>query len=111
VSTPADLLCENLISLAQAARRFPPARLGRPVSASTVWRWCRKGVRLRSGVVVRLECVRVGGRWLSSTQALGRFAARQTPALEDNPPPPSRSPGRRQRDSERAGEALERLRI
>ncbi len=57
---------------------------------------------------VRLECVRVAGRWLTSTQALSRFAARQTPAMEDDPPPPPRTPGRRQRASERAAAELGR---
>jgi hypothetical protein len=106
-SPAADLLCENLISLAQAARRFPPARQGRPVCAATVWRWCRRGVNVPGVGIVRLECVRLSGRWLTSVESLARFVARQTPAMEDNPPPPPRSPGRRRRASERAGEALE----
>jgi hypothetical protein len=101
-----DLTRETLISLAQAARRFPPGRLDRPVSASTIWRWCRKGVKLPGGGTLRLECVRVSGRWLTSVEALSRFVARQTPAIENDAPAP-RSPGRRQRDSERAAAELE----
>jgi hypothetical protein len=104
----ADLIHENLISLAQAARRFPPGRLDRPVSASTIWRWCRKGVKVPGGGTLRLECVRVSGRWLTSVEALSRFVARQTPAMENDPPPAPRSPGRWQRASERAAEELGR---
>jgi hypothetical protein len=100
-----------MVSLAQATRRFPPARLDRPVSAATIWRWCPRGVRLPGGGVVRLECVRLPGRWLTSVEAISRFAARQTLAMEHDPPPAPRSPGRRQRDSERAAAELGRLGI
>jgi len=109
VSTPArDLLCEKLISLAQAARRFPPARQGRPLTPSAIWRWCRKGVKVPGVGTVYLECVRVSGRWLTSVEALSRFVAQQTPAMENDPPPAPRSPGRWQRASERAAEELGR---
>jgi hypothetical protein len=103
-----DLTRENLISFVQAARRFPPARLDRPVSASTIWRWCRKGVKVPGGGTLRLECIRVSGRWLTSVEAISRFAARQTPPAENDPPPVPRPPGRRQRASELAAAELGR---
>jgi hypothetical protein len=105
-----DLTRETMVSLAQAARRFPPARLGRPVSPATIWRWCRRGVSVPGIGVVRLESVRLPGRWVTSLEAISRFVARQTP-MENDPPPAPRSPGRRQRASERAAEELGRLRI
>ena len=109
MSTPVgDLTRENLLTLAQAARRFPPARRGRPLTPSAIWRWCRKGIRVPGVGTVYLECVRVAGLWLTSAEALCRFATRQTPPTEDNPPPPPRSPGRRQRASKRATEELRR---
>jgi hypothetical protein len=109
-----DLTRENLLSLAQAARRFPPFRLGRPVSPSCVWRWCRQGVKAPGASVVRLEAVRVSGRWLTSAEAISRFVARQTPAGDNEvsaPTPPPRTPGQRRRGNERAARVLEKARI
>ena len=105
-----DLTRETLLTLAQAARLFPPARLGRPVNASTIWRWCRKGVRVEGIGIVRLECVRVSGRWLTSEEAISRFVAKQTPSKEQ-PTAPPRSPGQRRRASERAARELDRIGI
>ena len=103
----ADLSRESLLSLAQAARLFPPARLGRSVCASTVWRWCRKGVRVEGGLV-RLEAVRLSGRWLTSREAISRFVARQTPVGSAETLAP-RTSGQRRRAAERAGDALEKM--
>ena len=58
------------ITLANAAKRCP----GRP-SANAVWRWCRTGIRSRTGLVVRLEHIRVGGRIFTTEDALNRFFA------------------------------------
>ncbi|MCH8823503.1 MAG: DUF1580 domain-containing protein [Planctomycetes bacterium] len=56
------------LSLAEAARQCP----GKP-APSTVWRWCRRGVRARSGERVRLSHVRVGGRIYTTLHSLTRF--------------------------------------
>ncbi len=108
-----DLTQETLISLAQAARRFPPFRLGRPVSPSCVWRWCFAGVKVPGVGVIRLECVRLSGRWLTSSEAISRFVARQTPPAEGDTPPAAapRTPAARKRASERAAKELERIGI
>jgi hypothetical protein len=71
-----DLRTENLISLVQAARLIPPGRNGKATHISTLMRWINPGAR-----GVRLEAVRLGGRWLTSAAALQRFADRLT-ALE-----------------------------
>jgi hypothetical protein len=68
-----DLRTETLISLAQAARLLPPGRNGKTTHISTLMRWINPGVR-----GVRLEAVRLGGRWLTSAAALQRFADRLT---------------------------------
>jgi hypothetical protein len=76
-------------------------------------RWIVKGVRSPSGALVRLEGLRLGDRWVTSREALQRFAEALTPCLDapqENPPNP-RAPGRRQRASERAAAELERLGI
>lgn len=83
-----NLLTERLIGLAEAARLFPAYRQGRPVSPVTPWRWATKGVRRSDGATVRLEAVRVGGRWLTTVEAVERFIQNQTPILATITPPP-----------------------
>jgi hypothetical protein len=72
-----DFLTEQVVSLAQAAKLFPPARRGRPVTPNAIWRWVSHGVRLEDGRTVRLGAVRVAGRWLTSKEAIVRFVAAQ----------------------------------
>jgi Protein of unknown function (DUF1580) len=74
-----DVLSEETISLAAAARRLPRLRAGRPVSAATVWRWASHGLR-----GVRLEVARCGGTTVTSPAALRRFFD----ALGDKPESP-----------------------
>jgi hypothetical protein len=105
-----DLTRESLLSMAQAARRFPPYRAGRPVNPSTIWRWCRQGVKVQGVGIVKLECVRLSGRWLTSEQAISRFVARQTPTADQLTPTP-RTTGQRRRASERAACELDRIGI
>ena len=79
-----DLSSESLISLRQAARSLPPARRGRPVTLSCLLRWVLSGVQTPAGRVC-LEAIRLGGRWLTSREALQRFAERLTPERKDAP--------------------------
>jgi hypothetical protein len=60
---------------------------------------------------VRLEAVRLGGRWLTSAEALARFAERLPPRLGVEEAPAPRTPARRQKASERAEKELERAGI
>ena len=70
------------------------------------------GVTAPSGEKVRLEGVRLGNRWITSKEALQRFAEQLTPAIGDTPTPAvPRTPTQRQRAAERAGEALDRIGI
>ena len=108
-ATPSRLLSETLLGLPEAARRLPPGRGGRPVSFSCVLRWITDGVAGPDGRRVKLEGVRVGGRWLTSQEALARFAERLTPDLSSEPAPAPRSPAARRRAGERAAEELDRL--
>jgi len=68
-----DLKSETPLALAQAAKLIPPTRLDRPVHVSTLVRWIVHGVR-----GVKLEAARVGGRWVTSREALERFSAALT---------------------------------
>jgi hypothetical protein len=52
----------------------------------------------------------VGGRWLTSREALQRFGERLTPQLDDGQQPP-RTAMRRRWASEKAGDQLEALGI
>ena len=67
---------EQILSFTEAAKCLPPIN-GRRVHASTVWRWGRKGV-----CGVKLEILRLGGRFVTSAEALERFAV----ALATLPP-------------------------
>lgn len=105
-----DLATEQTISLGQAARLLPPGRGGRPVTLSCVLRWILNGASSPSGELVRLEAIRIGGRWCTSTQALQRFAQALTPNLGDTPPSP-RTSAARHRASDRAAQHLEQIGI
>ena len=102
----ASVLDETVLSLTEAARRVPSYRGGRPVSLSCIMRWILDGVKTPHGLV-RLEAVRLGGRWITSAEALKRFAAAQTPDLADRPQLP-RTPTARRRASDRAEAQLEK---
>ncbi len=68
-----DPTTETLRPFAEAARRLPALRGGRPVNVTTVWRWATRGVRGRGGVTVQLESIKVGGTCCTSDEALARF--------------------------------------
>jgi hypothetical protein len=102
-----DLKTETPISLAAAARLFPPGRRGRPLTIS----WITDGVRAPGGERIRLEAARAGGRWITTTEAVQRFIERQTPNLDRDKPLPPRSPHKRQRAPEKAALELERAGI
>jgi hypothetical protein len=67
------------------------------------------GVRVQSGERVRLEAVRLGGRWVTSSAALERFIAAQTPSLEGGEKATSRSYTQRQHAAERAAKELKKF--
>ena len=58
----------SYISLSEAARLAP----GKP-HVSSLWRWCRRGVKARGGDRVHLEHVRAGGRVYTTAESLTRF--------------------------------------
>ena len=59
---------EQILTFSEAANALPPIGGKRP-HASTIWRWARKGCR-----GVRLEVRRLGGRFVTSIEALDRFS-------------------------------------
>lgn len=58
---------EALVSLTEATKLVPKTGAKR-LAISTLWRWCRKGLR-----GVRLEYVRIGRGIATSQEALNRF--------------------------------------
>jgi hypothetical protein len=104
-----DITTEQTLGLAELARKGPRGVGDKPLHFSTLVRWITRGVRSPSGEVVRLEAARLGGRWVSSLEALQRFTDRLTPRIDDTPMPIPRSPGQRARGAEQARNELRRL--
>src|SRR5262245_61514796 len=100
-----DLTRERTLGLAEAARRIPPTRNGVPVHPSTLTRWILAGAAAPDGRRVRLEAVRLGGRWVTSEEAIYRFALALTAGVD--PASAGRPPSAGLREAERAGRELE----
>ena len=62
-----DMQKEKVYSLSQSAK-IVPSLDGKPIHTSTLWRWCKKGLK-----GVRLEYIRIGTRICTSKEALSRF--------------------------------------
>lgn len=80
-----NLSTESILSLRTAAALLPSGRGGRPVSFNCLLRWILNGAKAPSGETVKLEAVRLGGRWITSREAIQRFADRLTPECSNNP--------------------------
>lgn len=108
-----SLYVEGLKSLATLASRCPARGGPGHVSAKALGRWATRGILLPDGRRLKLEVVRVAGRYMSSEAALERFiAAQSVPVSEDQPLPASaRTTSKRQQASEQAAQALDRLGI
>lgn len=100
-----DLKTETKLSLSQAAKLVPPTRQDKQVHVSTIVRWILRGVR-----GVRLEAVRVGGRWVTTHEALERFSAALTAQYvaptEGSAASIAQSPERRQNQQKRVEQLL-----
>jgi hypothetical protein len=95
---------ETLISLAQAATRFPGHRGAKRLHPATLTRWILNGVKAIDGRRVKLEALRFGSRWLTSEPALQRFAdSLSTPPTDGTP---TRTPSVRQTASNHADAEL-----
>jgi hypothetical protein len=103
-----DLTAETAIPLARARKFFPPGRGGKSTHISTLVRWIINGARSNDGTVVRLEALRIGSRWVTSREAIQRFAEALTPRL-NSASPASRTRTARLRASKRAAEQLDKL--
>lgn len=73
------LLNETTLSLTDACKILPTGRNGSKPHIGTLTRWINDGVTTADGTNVRLEALRLGGKWVTSKEALQRFAERLTP--------------------------------
>ena len=105
-----DLLTETPVSLREAANILPRGRSGRPVHLSCILRWILVGAKGPDGQRVRLEGLRIGGRWITSREALQRFGEALTHHLADQIQPPHPT-SRRLKASQKAAEELNRIGI
>jgi len=64
---------EPLISLSDAASRYPAGRGKGRLHPATLTRWIIAGSKSLGGDTVKLEAVRCGQRWCTSEAALSRF--------------------------------------
>lgn len=70
-----------------------------------------KGTKAPDGSTVRLEALRLGGRWVTNREALQRFAEASTPQMSDRPTSPTRTTKQRTKAAEKAERELEKLGI
>jgi hypothetical protein len=104
-----DLTAETPLTLTTVTHVIPPGRNGRRTHISTILRWIMKGAKAPDGTLVKLEAARLGGRWMTTREALRRFSERLTPRVGDEEPALPRSQADRARSSQRAGAELERM--
>ena len=90
-----DFEAETIITLGEACRAFPP----NGISDATMARWIQKGVK-----GVKLETLLIGGRRVTSKEAICRFI--QTQNAEEQPAAVI-TPAQRRRQSEAARQALQ----
>lgn len=92
-----DLDNDELLTLAEACRLLP-----RKPSPATCWRWRKVGV-LVNGQRIRLECIRVGGKWHTTRKAFSEFLRCQTEAATPDDTEPNERTERTERKLSEAG--------
>lgn len=103
------LLTESILSLADAAKSLPLSPGGKPLAFTTLWRWHLKGVLGPNGERVKLEAAKLGGRLITSKEAIARFSAALSGAGQAQDL--TRTPTARTRAADVAKKKLERLGI
>jgi hypothetical protein len=75
-----DLCYAELVDLGFARKYLIPKRNGKLIDRSTLHRWTRRGLAVPSGDRIRLECVYIGARPMTSEAAIREFFCRLTEA-------------------------------
>lgn len=103
-----DTTTESLLPLEDATRLIPAARGGKRTHLSTILRWVLTGCKAPDGTLVCLEAIRIGARWMTTREALQRFAEALTPRIDAPREKTAQgTPARRERAAARAGRKLE----
>jgi hypothetical protein len=106
-----DITSEQAIPLGEATRIYGASRGGRPTHISTVLRHITRGTKLPDGQTIYLEGARIGGRWVTTREAVQRFVERLTTAALGQVQPVGtsaiRTSARRQRELSRVDRALD----
>lgn len=92
-----DLTAEQPLSLADACRIIPAARGASRTHVSTLCRWIVRGTVAPDGRRVRLRAARIGGRWVTSREAIHEYIAALTPDQDAPAPAPRPTPAQRRR--------------
>lgn len=58
---PSNSPADEVLSLSEAAAAVPTLKGRKKLHPSSIWRWCRRGVKTRTGTRVRLRHARYGG--------------------------------------------------
>jgi hypothetical protein len=104
-----QILSEDPLGLSALAKRIRSNRRQGSVTPQALWRWAVRGIQMPDGQLVRLEVIRLAGRYLTSWAAFERFvAAQQTNGGGAVMPAPTRSPAKRERSSKKAEHILTR---
>lgn len=91
-----QVVTERALTFKQAAARCP----GRAVSVKTIYAWADLGVKVGEARV-KLEAARVGGRRVTSVEALERFVAAMSGEKVEPPVPQSRTKRQQRVDAAR----------
>ena len=95
------VLTETVLTFAQATKACP-AIDGKKPSVKTVYTWADIGI-LVGGERVKLESAKVGGKRVTSAEAIERFVEATSTGTA---PPVIRTPAARRRESEKAMQFL-----
>jgi hypothetical protein len=96
-----NMLTETLVSYHDVTSRVLPAHSGKRIHIATLHRWRTQGLK-----GVRLASLKLGGRWHTSLEALGRFF--DSLSGQNQSPPPGRAANTK--PSEASNKALLALR-
>jgi hypothetical protein len=101
-----DISQEQAIPLSRAGRLIPQIHAGKPVTATTLWRWYSLGIKARDGRRVKLEVIKVGGSTMTTLAALKRFFAELSRDPDDPHQATAPSPGSAHDAAERRCDAI-----
>jgi hypothetical protein len=105
MSFEADLATEIAAGAGISLTKVAHEQLTAP---STVFRWVTRGLPGGDGTRVKLQAIKRGKKWITTVDAVKRFFA-ALPQSEPSNSTPSRTPRQRERDNNRAKQALQKI--